>query len=213
MKVENNNVVPASTDGHVFIDAEANISEVASTLSSSLSEAINQHAETLILSIKETNSLGFEQIVFAIFIVIVGAFSAFAFNFLHWHYANKMQKYSNLGKSLRIIIEDLEQISIDYWIRGYDKELEQEIQVKEAVMKSKILLIDKYSTLFMAGLIGPETKHCKDALAKFKAQIFELATGGNFESKMRAPSKDKALKIARECGKINAQLMSVDCIN
>lgn len=130
--------------------------------------------------------------------VVLGAILGFYLNRLHWKYTEQNKKEASLFEKLSKLISEIETLSVEYWIKDRDDD-----DVKsEVYIKSKILLLSNYIRN-----IKMTDKSIKSYLEKFSLEIFDVITGGEFESSQRKASKSKAISISRKCTDINASLL------
>jgi hypothetical protein len=95
----------------------------------------------------------------------------------------------------------LDQVSVDYWLRNYDENIDPGVEIK---IKSLHRLVTSYTSSFN-GSCPKESKLASD-LTDFSARIFDVITGDDFESRLRVLSKPKAGAISRQCSQIRAKL-------
>lgn len=195
-----------------FAQTTSNLADNITALSGDLSGSIDKLTTTLSSLLEPANSLTFTQFIFAIFVAVIGAFSAYLFNLFHWSMVEKKQKTSRSALALSLLIKDLETTAVEYWIQGFKEKKHKKIHVAEISIKSKIRLISKYIDLIAPELDTHKTKNIKQKLEEFRYEIFDLVTGGEFESKARNPSKSKAMKIAIRCSDIRAVISSLDFV-
>jgi hypothetical protein len=142
---------------------------------------------------------GVEKLTFALFVVFIGALSAYIFNFLHWRYVQQRHNSSNLGRSLIDLIDKLEGVATKYWVSGHRGKCAEDEHMSEIQMKTLLRQIVKYKTTFVENMKCDDVGRKSEQLDSFVSEIFDIVTGDGFESIERTPSKSKAMKIAREC--------------
>lgn len=123
------------------------------------------------------------EFISAIISATVGAFSASAFNYFHWKMVEKKHKESEYLAILSKVIAELEDLSLEYWI----KDANDEDSKNEAYLKSKLWFLQKYTRL-------KKDKELND----FVSEMYDLITGGDFETKNRKASNAKAIKISKK---------------
>ncbi len=190
--------------------SDSNIIDAINLLRGDISEAIILLSTTLSSINTASEGITLLQFLSAIFVVFTGAFSAYLFSLFHWRMVERKQKISRTGLVLNTLIGELEIIAIDYWIKDYVEENKSDIHATEIFIKSKIFLISKYIKNITPKLNSNEMKDTKQQLENFNSAIFDLVTGGKFESKSRKSSKSVAMLISKRCSIIKAELSSLD---
>lgn len=185
----------------------AGVIDGITSLKSDICDAIRE-ASTTLSSTPESGFLeGFADTALA---AVLGAFSAYIFNRIHWNMVEKKRKSSIKCGELVATINDMEQKSIQYWVQGYSEENAQEISALEVVLKTKPRLLKGFAREFVASLKNDKARRIKGSLDFFQREIFDIATGGDFESKKREASKARAIKISRLCSEIKAKVAALD---
>jgi len=131
--------------------------------------------------------------------VTIGALLGYFFNRFHWSWTEKKKKETESFAKLFTLISELETLSVDYWTKDHDEDDEK----NEVYIKSKIRLLTKYTRA-----ITTQDKSIKNEIENFVSDIFDLVTGGDFESKNRKASKTTAITISYKCADINANVSS-----
>ena len=143
-------------------------------------------------------------------VAVVGALSAYLFNVFHWKVVEKKKKISGATNELRDLINDLEKVSVEYWVRDYNEKDKESISVDEVSIKSKVRLISRYIQIVVSEIKNKKASQEIQKLDDFRSDIFDLVTGDEFESKDRKSSKGKAQKILNKCSDIRATILSLD---
>ncbi|HFR4115524.1 TPA: hypothetical protein ACHVKA_003552 [Yersinia enterocolitica] len=163
-------------------------------------ELINQIAQATTKIIEAVNLSTNDGTLSAVFVAIVGALSAFLFNFLQQINDRRINRIKNTSKSIVDLITTLEDISLKYWITGYCNDKKDDISIDEARIKSLNLLIDKHIEKLLSYLTNRvKKKYNVQQLSAFPSAIFGLTTGGDFESPNRIQSKVTAAAISKKC--------------
>ena len=181
-----------------------NLNDEVTLLSNNISDAI-MHLSTTITSLHSSTSTTLGQ---AIFIVFMAAFSAYVFNLLHWMMVNKKQKKAGITTALSKLVDELELLSVTYWLDNYDEKRKLEIRTTEITIKPKIRLIVRYIKILSAALNSRKSASEIKKLDDFGNDIFELVTGGEFESICRIASPKKAIDISTKCSDVKAMISS-----
>ncbi len=192
---------------HDLLVSSENISKAITVASLKIDKSIGQFEGTLLSLLSSSTNTALIQMIF---VAIAGAFSAYLFNWFHWRMAEKKKKVSRISSELLSVINDLESISTDYWVRGYKEEDKEDIHIKEALIKSKVKLIPRYIKIIIPELKARNIEQKKEKLENFGMNIFEWATGDDFESKNRKPLKGRASKIINKCSDIKATILHLD---
>lgn len=188
----------------------SSLTENITALSSDLSGSIDQLATTLVSLLETANSLTFTQFLFAAFVAVVGALSAYIFNYLHWKMVEKKQKLSKVSEVMAALITELEKLSVDYWIEGYDEDKRLQIQAVEVSIKSKLRLISRYTKIIAPYLKNKQATSNKQKLEDFESDIFDWASGDDFESTGRKASKATAMKVSNLCADIKSTIITFE---
>jgi hypothetical protein len=184
-----NSIVSSFTEAHVSWNG----------YSSQISDAI----------IQSNDKLTSTAIFFAIFVAILGALSAFLFNYFHWRIVRKTDKLYNVGSELKDLIKDLEDEALRYWVSSYASSRKEDVSISEISIKSMIRQVE-LQTKTLIELSGEKKLNSKkEKIENFPSEIFDLITGGDFESKSRVPSNVTAMKVAKKCSDARANIASV----
>ncbi len=128
----------------------------------------------------------------------VGAFSAFMFNVLHLDSAERSKKIENLASIVVNNIIELESKAVSYWLTHADS-ANNGLKSLEIELKSRCFINQKLIYNFLTILPGDVPLAIRVQLTKFSEEIFDLATGGDFESCQRKNNPKLALKLSRKC--------------
>jgi hypothetical protein len=195
---------------HATPPPDPSVAEAISSLSHELIEAIHQLSTTLSSLGTPPESETLTKFVFAAFVAVIGAFSAYLFNFFHWKMIERKRRLSLISGALTSIVEDLESMAVLYWVKDYKEEDKEEICATEVVLKSKIFLINHLIRVVLPSLDTNRHYSTIGSLKDFQAKIFDLVTGDDFESRNRKASKVKAMRISRHCSDIRAKIASLE---
>lgn len=200
----NNNIASAivTTGTNIdksIIDLNAKVHESLSHFSSQISEAI----------IQSNDKLSVTALLFAIFVAFIGALSAYLFNHLHWRIVRKTNKSYSTGTDLIDLIQKLEEEALKYWVSSYNSSKKEEILVSEITIKSMIRQIHSQTKVLVNIVDKKKIIHKKKQINNFPYEIYDLVTGGEFESRSRNPSKRKAMRIAKRCSDARANISSI----
>ena len=185
---------------------DGSISDMSDKIHASLGEASSRISEAIIQS---NDKLTLTAIFFAVFVALIGALSAYLFNFLHWKIVRKTNKLYGSGVELIELIQRLESEALKYWISSYDDSKKEEILIAEISIKSIIRRIDVQTRALVTLLGDNRMKGKKQQISGFPYDIYDLVTGGDFESKARSSSKRKAMKISKQCSDARSNVSSI----
>lgn len=177
---------------------------------SSIVDAIDRLSAKLVALPALQGSISLNDFVAAVFVVIIWAFSAYCFNYWHWKTVKKNTNITNLSKELGVLIKQLEDESVTYWVKDYDDKLLHEFSAAEVSIKSKIRLINSIIDTFTHRLSEENYERQVKKLKIFRNELFDLVTGDDFESKRRKASKSKAIKISTYCSNIRTTIAQLD---
>lgn len=145
-------------------------------------------------------------VIIALCLIIVGAFSAYLFNMLHWKIVDRRSRQSNLCGTINSLIQEFEQQSVEYWLKSQSDSMREDIHLYEIGIKSKFILIWRYSQGYKNKYGRMVSSRIHRDMDNHLEEVFDLATGGDFESAGRVASKSKAYKISKKCSEIRAIL-------
>lgn len=164
-----------------------------------LIQAQNERLIELVMAVQNN-----QELLSACIAAIVGAFAAYSFNWLHWRQVRKQELLSDASKSLISLINELEKVSVDYWLRNSDSE-------KDKAAEARLISINSNIRAHMERLkiSQKNAKRESSCLDSFASEIYDITTGGQFESANRKASKGTVQKIVRKCGNAKAYLYSI----
>lgn len=150
------------------------------------------------LVLHANSSYGLKSFI-PVFSVVIGALLGYFFNRFHWSWTEKKKKTTESFSKIVTLISELETLSVDYWTKDHGEDDEK----NEVYIKSKIRLLTKYTRA-----INTNDHSIKNEIDNFVSDIFDLVTGGDFESKNRKASKTTAISISYKCADMNANVSS-----
>ena len=112
----------------------------------------------------------------------ITAFAVFIFNVIYWRVTERNREFNVIGKSLVDTIKCVEACSIKYWSTKFDSVDDPEKVRLEIDIKSFPLLLQKLIDEYMKKL--PSNMDASDLVRvrSFADNLFDIATGGDFES-------------------------------
>jgi len=151
---------------------------------------------------------GFFEVILGPFLAaFFGAAAAYAFAKMQWTESEKTQKLSRSAQELRAAIEELQNRSVDYWCKDYDRKEIEAIEIAEAKIHSLLQMTRLLSReLINSGLSCLDGKDMVDSLRLFESKAYDIITGDNFESAGRKASKAKVKQIVKMCTEQRAGL-------
>jgi hypothetical protein len=144
-------------------------------------------------------------IIIVIVGAIVGAASAFIFNLFHWRIVEKRHAITAIGNALIEIISHLEESAIDYWLCADISNLKKlEISIKSYNKVNRKLISELNSKISNNVYTSTKVK-----LTNFGNEIFDLTTGGDFETEALKNEPVKAAKISLMCSSTKADILKM----
>ena len=146
----------------------------------------------------------------AIFSVI----AAFIFNFLYWKVKERNERLRSAVFEAKDALIDFEDNAVEYWSRDYDSKNIKTNTVQQAKIKANhTLLLSTYTNRILPNLTRSQ-KNTEKLAAKKNVQheienLFDIATGGEFESSTRKANKKNVSDIIRRCTRIRTRLANI----
>ncbi|MDH0053813.1 hypothetical protein [Pantoea ananatis] len=155
------------------------------------------------------SSSGSNSLSDGIWLALIGALSAFLFNIVQKRYEKSSVKLSKSGEATLSLIKELEAISVEYWLKGYDDKDIEKSQLSEINIKAMLMTLDANIKTIIDNLPMVNKTENKTYLRDFSSGIYDLASGGDFESTSRRANRRTASKIARKCSDAKAMLLKL----
>ncbi|QJT26945.1 hypothetical protein E4185_12930 [Aeromonas media] len=92
-----------------------------------------------------------------------------------------------------------EKAALQYWINNKTNENAQDMQLLEVKIRSTFIVLKSSLDNLSNVVIEPADKA---SISTFTTIIFDVATGGDFESSVKKTERNTCLKISKECSKI-----------
>jgi len=138
------------------------------------------------------NSDNIIKLILPVVSVVIGVILGFLSNRIHWKLTEKDKKQRESLEKLSELIDDIEEISVEYWTKdNNDNDNKNEVYIK-----SKLRFIEKFVRIKI------KDSKLKTELNDFVSDIYDLATGDDFESK----KKGKLLNRKQYLFHTNAQI-------
>lgn len=202
--IQLDSVTPDSVD----ISGTAGSGEIQTTFLNieSLASILEKNSLLLEDAIRSTANTPISSITVG---ALIGAFAAFVFNYINWIIDRRHRRIESLAVGLSNLICDIEDESITYWIQDANQMSEIERKKSEIIIKSKALSIRVQSDNFCDAFFRKKSKRLESFAAvsmKFNDDLYELATGGDFESATRLAEPATASKISNICNAFLGQI-------
>lgn len=134
------------------------------------------------------------KLILPVVSVVIGVLLGFISNRVHWKLSEKDKNQRDLLEKLSELIDDIEEITVEYWT----KDSNDDDNKREVYIKSKLRFLEKFIRIKI------KDGKLKTELNDFISDVYDLATGDDFESKNRKASKPKAISISYKCADMNA---------
>ncbi|MEH8110183.1 hypothetical protein ACEUC8_12445 [Aeromonas veronii] len=138
-------------------------------------------------------------ILSAVLGALVAAIAAFLFNIAYWRKLNKENFKSHYANICLEHLTTFEKAALQYWISNKTNENAQEMQLLEVKIRSTFIVLKSSLDNLSNVVVDPADKA---SISTFTTTIFDVATGGNFESSVKKTERNTCLKISKECSKI-----------
>jgi hypothetical protein len=192
-----------------------------SSLTDTLNTQINSNTQELINMIDALEKI--EQaipsstisdgVVIAITGALSGAIAAFLFNWLYSSRTTKRDNLIKLASSLNEKIEVLESSARTYWLIPYSQKLALKLNAQEIKIKSNLKAVRILSRSFSSRINRTKNQTLVSEITDYTDNIYDLITGGEFESKDRKASINTATKISNSSSVIRAKISDFSFIN
>lgn len=178
----------------------ADLAHSIAALSDSISKATQNNS----------SGLSWESILFALFVAIVGALSAYAFNHLHWKIVTRRQNITGFSNGLSELIKELESLTTEYWMEGYESNRDSQIRLSEVRIKSNMKLLARYVAFLSMKSTCDRFSDKAANLERLNNDLYDQVTGDEFESTNRQSSKPTAQKISGLCSEMRMVLSELN---
>ena len=138
--------------------------------------------------------------------VLAGAGAAYFFTHKHWGQVSSRDAVAKKALALCVLIDEIEEISLPYWVAGSAVDESRTQTIAEIKIKSKVPLSVKLISEFLEEPALSADGPAITSLALFSDVIYELVTGGDFEGRGRLENPRKAMRIAKLCSKTKASI-------
>lgn len=138
-----------------------------------------------------------------------GAFAAFLFSYAQWRITQKREALIAGAKEMLSLVADLEDLATRYWLCAACNLEDSELHTWELKIKNLSKLIARYSSRLKGLPASNDTREITSRIDVLVSQLYDLATGEDFESPARIPSKPIASRIAGRCAEIRGALYQI----
>ncbi len=171
----------------------------------------DQQIEKLINSIDSVAQASdpsiFELAIIPLLAGFIGAYAAYFFSMRQVDIVNDQENKSRIAKELSQCIFDLQNQSVSYWSKDYNREDINNIEIHEAHIHAGLILISSLSDQFtQQNMSVGERNELTTKLSTYISEAHETITGGYFESVDRKASKKTVMEIVSLCISIRAEL-------
>ncbi|HGZ6765027.1 hypothetical protein [Vibrio parahaemolyticus] len=137
---------------------------------------------------------------------LVAAAAAFTLNYFYWKKVNQHNRLSHFASVSIDHLHDFENSSVCYWISNENNSSNEEMIKLEIRIRTQFSILK--SSLDELCKKIPESYH-EDSLEikRIIEEMYDDATGGNFESASKVRDRKLALMISRNCLKIKSILI------
>ena len=139
---------------------------------------------------------------------LLGAASAYLFNYFHWKIVESKNTISSLCKLITDTIDTLEQSSVHYWLEeSFDKaSVGKQFEI---TIKAKCEVLGRQTEQLFAKINTNQPASRTLKIRQAVNDIYDIATGGDFESLNRKADPVKAAKIGRLCTKVKVEVLAL----
>lgn len=188
-------------------DINTSIDKIELTLSKlKSSELLIDPLEKINNTLSTTPEGSLYEILFgALFSVL----AAFVFNFLYWRLKERKEKLFARVNEAKVALEDFEINASNYWSCNYDKEKPQAYVIQEAKIKANHLILMSTFEKHIQPFVEPSQKKLSTKILSEIDGLFDISTGGDFESSSRMANPKTVSDIIKRCARIKTQLSNL----
>ena len=143
---------------------------------------------------------------------LVASFAAFLITFLYQKYLNNLNKKSHFADISISILDSFQNTASNYWVKDKvtDKRRsnnnDEEMKVLEIRIKTEFTVLKASLNEFKETLTDKDDAH-KQKIKNFINDIYDLATGGDFESENKKSEITTAAKICKQSANMKSILL------
>ena len=137
---------------------------------------------------------------------VAGAFAAYMFSRLQWKIAQRQSALSEGATELLSLITQLENMVVEFWLVDAVS-LTAPIRIgNQLKIKSLLMLIIRYSNGLQSVKMTKSHTVSAARLEELVSNLYDLATGGDFESLRRQASRETAAKLTTQCAEAKSSV-------
>ena len=144
-----------------------------------------------------------EALIVGLIVALGGAVAAYMFSRLQIRQEKARNNIKTIATNLHEMVSELENLSLKYWLKDADPG-DSEMSIR---IKSVLRLIRKYKNTYKSTATLDADR--LSVIQEFNSRIYDVVTGGDFESPNRKKNSVRAAAIARECTSAKALLSEI----
>ncbi|RLA45633.1 MAG: hypothetical protein DRR42_19175 [Gammaproteobacteria bacterium] len=137
---------------------------------------------------------------------VAGAMAAYLFSRLQWRITQRQNALSAGATELLSLITQLEDLVVNFWLVDASSMAGPVLHGDQLKIKSLLMLTIRYSRGLKSVKMTESHKASADRLAVLVSDIYDLATGDDFESPHRKASNPTAVKLATQCAEARSSV-------
>ncbi|MFP1827480.1 hypothetical protein [Lonsdalea quercina] len=178
----------------------SNIALVIEKSSDKIAYALQHPPEAQILPV---------SLITAIISTFFAATASFVYNWLHWRMVNKKDRCLKVVESLVEIVAELRSDSVNYWLKNYSHRESKDVFDEEMRIKSSLKIINSSIDDYLSRVPKRDRKKIESPIRSYHNELFDIITGGDFESQERKVDKAKAAQISNKCVSFRVYMSSL----
>ncbi|CAH6996710.1 hypothetical protein VCHA50O413_60160 [Vibrio chagasii] len=148
-------------------------------------------------------------------VAVAGALSsviaAFLFNVIYWYVVDVKKRLSSEVAKLEVVLDRFEKTATEYWMHPYNSRHSKGILIKEMRMKAELrLLRDSQKKIAARFFLASSKSQFNKSMNKLLGDLYDCATGGDFETTQRKEDLKRCGEIIRLCTQVRVQATGVD---
>lgn len=169
----------------------------------------------ILLALQELNETLSSTPDGSLFVAIVAAMSsvlaAFFFNLVYWAIIDERKRqFSEIAK-FEVILDQFEKNGTEYWMYSYTSKKAKSILIKEMRLKTEHRLLRDCKKKIIKHIFRKKNKQkFQDKIDPLLSELYDSATGGDFETKKRKEDLYRCEKIILTCTKLRMLVTGVD---
>lgn len=147
----------------------------------------------------------FLTFVLNVFPVLLGALAGYWLSNKQWKKAESKKDLVGSVRELDFLLKEIEEKAVEFWCRGSNVNVVED-SIVHSTLASNIAMSDQLVEHLLSNEVLKLDTSVVSKLTIYKDDIYELATGEEFESISRKVDKVRATKISKRCVEIRAKL-------